>query len=229
MMKRLIATRADDNNKKINDITIPILEGYAKRCDADFKIISDCKDLHMHYRIMQFYDLFEEYDSILSIDSDLLVLNRCPNIFEVVLEDKIASIYEDIGTRKEDRRSRIKSVQVKFGDIGWGKGYINTGFALFPKKYRFIFEPKKEEELWMGLGFDDVWLGYQINKNKCDFYELSIKYNFMSMFSEPWNNSMSRFEAFCIHYAGNGAFIPILSREDNLTQDYLILKKYGMV
>jgi lipopolysaccharide biosynthesis glycosyltransferase len=228
-MKKLVATRADDNNKKINDITIPILKKYADKCGADFQIISDCKNLHMHYRILQFYDLFEEYDSILSIDSDVIVLDRCPNIFEVVPEGKIASIYEDVGTRKEDRRSRIKSVQEKFGGVDWERGYINTGFALFPKKYRFIFEPKSEEELWMGLGYDDIWLGYQINKNKCDFYELSIKYNFMSMFSEPWNNNMSRFEAYVIHYAGNGSFITILSREDNLTQDYLVLKKYGML
>jgi len=229
MMKKLIATRADDNNKKINEITIPLMQKYADRCGADFKIISECKDLHMHYRILQFYDLFEEYDSILSLDSDVLVLGRCPDIFEVVPCDKIASIYEDIGTRKTDRRSRIKSVQEKFGSIGWEKGYINTGFALFPKKYKFLFEPKKEEELWMGLGYDDVWLGYQMNKNKCDFYELSIKYNFMSMFSEIWNNNMSRFDAFCIHYAGSGAFVPILSREDNVMQDYLIFKKYGML
>ena len=227
MMKKLVATRADNNNKKINDLTLPILEKYAEKCGADFKVISDCKDLHMHYRILQFYDLFEEYDSILSIDSDLLVLKRCPNIFEEVPEDRIASIYEDIGTRRTDRRSRIKSVQEKFGDVGWKSGYINTGFALFPKKYRDLF--KDQINLWVGLGYDDITLGYRMNKEKCDFYQLSLKYNFMSMFSESWNNNMSRFDAFCIHYAGNGGFIPILSREDNLMQDYFILKKYGMI
>ena len=40
-MKKLIVTRADGNIKEITDITLPIMEEYAEKCNANFKIISD--------------------------------------------------------------------------------------------------------------------------------------------------------------------------------------------
>jgi len=227
-MKRLIATRSDETQTDMAILTHPLLKSYAERCGADFKVIEDCKGLHKHYRIMQFYDLFEEYDSILSVDTDILISNKCPNIFEVVPENHIASIYEDVGSRQEDRRKRITLVQKQFGDVGWKTGYINTGFALFPKSSREIFKPVSEENLWLGLGFDDVYLGYQIHKMNIPIYELPIEYNFMSMFTENWCGK-SRADAFVTHYAGQGGFIPILERVGLMKDDLLTMRKYGQV
>lgn len=229
MERRLIATRCDENNKSISDMTHPILKQYAEKCGADFLVISDCKDLHMHYRILQFYDLFEKYDKILSVDSDVIITKRCPNIFEVVPDGMIASVYEDVGSRRNDRRSRIKAVQKKFGDVGWESGYINTGFALFPSYYKDIFKIESKDDLWDGLGFDDVFLGYRIKKFGYKFYELPIAYNYMSLFQEKWSSFKSRGEAFVVHYAGSGGFAPARTREEIIKEDILVLRKYGMV
>lgn len=229
MEKRLIATRCDENNSTISAITHEVLKKYADKCGADFLVISDCKGLHMHYRILQFYDLFAEYDKILSVDSDILITNKCPNVFEVVPDGMIASVYEDVGSRKADRRSRIKAIQKQFGDIGWETGYINTGFALFPKEYRDLFKIGSENDLWIGLGFDDLFLGYRIKKFGCNFYELPITYNFMSLFSENWQNFKTRGEAFVLHYAGQGGFISCRTRDQIMQEDLLIMKKYNMV
>jgi lipopolysaccharide biosynthesis glycosyltransferase len=226
--KRLIVTRADDNHKEISEITHPIITRYAEKCNSDFITISDPKDVHPHYRILQIYSMFDEYDSILSLDTDTLILNRCPVIFDVVPSGMIGSIFEDKGTRQEDRKMRIRAVQKKSGNVVWSKGYINTGVALFPKECREIFKYENKDDLWDGLGYDDVWLGYMIHKLHFKVFELPFEYNFMSMFQEPWNNSMSRFHANIIHYAGNG-FLPLKSRLDNIKEDYLILKKYGML
>lgn len=229
MEKRLVATRCDDNNSKISEITHDVLKSYANRCGADFLVISDCRGLHMHYRILQFYELFETYDKILSVDSDLIITKKCPNIFEVVPDGMIASVYEDVGSRRADRRSRIKAVQKKFGDIGWESGYINTGFALFPKEYKDLFKERDEKNLWDGLGYDDVYLGFLIKKLGYRFYELPITYNFMSLFSEEWNTFKTRSEAFVLHYAGQGGFIPCRTREQIMQEDLLIMRKYDML
>lgn len=228
MEKRLIVTRADENHKEVSEITHPIIKRYADKCGADFVILDDPKDLHMHYRILQIYPMFEMYDKILSLDTDIFILNRCQNLFEVVPSGLIGSIYEDQGSRKEDRRLRIKAVQKKNGDVGWSVGYINTGVTLFPKECKEIFRYDDKKDLWDGLGFDDVWLGYQTHKLNYTIFELAYTYNFMSMFSESWNNNTSRFHANIIHYAGNG-FYPLKSRMDNIKEDYIILKKYGML
>ena len=228
MENRLIVTRADENHDKISQLTHPILKQYAERCEADFLVLKEpYKNFHIHYRILQLYELFDKYDRILSVDTDIIILNKCPNIFDVVKQDTIASIYEDVGSRQLDRRGRIQAMQTKFGDIGWTSGYINTGFALFPKIYRDLFKVVSSDELWVGLGFDDVFLSYRINKFKYAFQELSYMYNFMSMFSEEWNGNVCRSNAYVIHYAGSGGFLTGRSRDDIIKEDIILFRKYG--
>lgn len=225
-MNRLIATRSDDGQYKITDITFPYIKKYAEKCNADFIVILDPKGLHIHYRILQFYELFDHYDRILSLDSDILIMKNTPDIFEEVPYDKVGTILEDVGSRKEDRQRRLVKVQEKFGDIGLKSGYINTGVALFSKPHKVLFEPKTKEELWMDLGYDDVLLSYLIYKNKIPIHELDFTWNHMSMFSE--NNSSSRFDSKFIHYAGQGGFLP-RTRIQCMEEDLLVLKKYGMI
>jgi len=221
---KAIFTRADENIKEMTDITHPILKRYAKKCDADFIISKEDDKYHPHYRILQLYDLFKEYDRILCLDSDILILKSCPDIFNLVPVHQIASIYEDKGSRKKDRRNRIWKIQNERKDVGWREGYINSGVILFSRMHRDIF---KKENLYLSLGYDDVLLGYRIHKNNYTIYELPYKFNHMSMFSEEWNNA-SKFESCIIHYAGNG-FYRQIDRTEQIRQDYLILKKYGFI
>ena len=106
-MKRAIFTRADENIREMTDITHPILKRYAKKCDADFIISKEDDKYHPHYRILQLYDLFKEYDRILCLDSDILILKSCPDIFNLVPVPQIASIYEDKGSRKKSHLSGV--------------------------------------------------------------------------------------------------------------------------
>jgi len=196
-----IVTRADKNIKEMTDITHPIIKQYAKKIEADFIVLDEPKGLHPHYRILQFYELFEKYDRIISIDSDVIITPDCPNLFKIVPHEAIGTIFEDVGSRQADRRERIKKVQEKFGDIGWKSGYINTGCAVFSKCHREIF---KQRELYLDLGYDDVYLGYWIRKFGFPIFQLPIKFNFMTMFAEQWNGNSQRLDNYIIHYAGNG-------------------------
>lgn len=231
MENRLIVTRSDDSQNKIAELTHPVLKKYADRCNADFLVLKDkYKDFHIHYRILKLYDLFDEYDKIYSVDTDVVIKKNCPNIFEVVPEGYyVASIFEDVGSRKDDRRGRLKAVQSKFGDVGYDKDYINTGSALFCREAREIFNIKNESECWSGLGFDDVELWWRIHKLHFNIFELPHQYNFMSMFSEEWNGNAPRVNAYVIHYAGNGGFLIGRSREDIIKEDITLFKKYGAI
>ena len=224
-MKKLLVTRADNNIKEMCEITHPVLKRYADKCNAEFKIISENKELHPHFRIMQLYELFEEYDRILVIDSDILILKSCPDIFKLVPIHTISCIYEDKGSRKEDRRNRIQKVQAERGDVGWKKGYINSGFILFSKMHRELFKDK--ENLWMDLGYDDVELCYRIHKFGYKIHELPCEFNLMSMFTEPWCGK-SKGDAYILHYAGNG-YTNLIQKDKQIEQDYLVLKKYDLI
>ena len=231
-MKLLVATRADGKINQITEITIPIIKNYSDKCGADFKILNQEPPIwttetppRPHYRIMEFYKLFEEYDRILSIDCDLLVNKNCPNIFEVVPCDCIGSIYEDVGNSALHRRGQIECAQKQFGDVGWERGYINTGFAVFSKIHRDIFQ-SINGQYFMEFGIDDVHLGWQIHKYGYKIHELDYRWNHMTMFSESWNNNANRFDSFILHYAGEGVFDRTNSnRAQQIKSDYEIIKR----
>lgn len=208
-MKNLIVTRCDRNIQWQADITHDLIKDYAVRCNADFEILSHETSLpgdgRWHYRIMKCYDLFGDYDRILHIDTDILVSPRCPDIFKITNPQKVASVFEDKGSRLPARLECIKKIQGLYGNVGWERGYINTGFFLSSKIHRDIFLPINGE-FYNDIGYDDVHLGYQINKHKFELEELSYKWNHMTMFSESWNNKSDRFNSHVIHYAGNGLF-----------------------
>lgn len=225
-MKKLIVTRCDKNIQEMADITHPILERYAKFCDADFKIFDNDVKYHPHYKILQIYDLLKEYDRVLCIGTDTLILKSCPDIFKLVPIHMIASIYEDKGTRQEDRRNRILNIQKQRENIGWKEGYINSDVLLVSKMHRNIFN-LDYNNLYQDLGFDDVEIGYQINKNKYEVYELPCEFNLMSMFLEPWSMK-TKGDAYILHYAGQG-YVPGLSKTEQIKTDSKILKRYGLL
>ncbi len=221
--KRAVVTRARDNYE-MAVTTHPVLKDYARRCKADFIVINQEKlELGEYsFEIFQCYDLFDTYERILVIDTDTLVTMSCPNLFEVVPEGHIGTIYEDKYNRKKDRWGRIFKVQQAWGDVGWRKGYINTGVILFSKCHRQVltYEPDK---IWDDLGYDDVLIGYNIHKYKCPVFELPYKFNHMSVFSEAGKN---RLKSHIIHYAGRG-FSGKKSRPEQIASDLQILKRFS--
>jgi lipopolysaccharide biosynthesis glycosyltransferase len=225
MSKLLITTRADEGVAAFSDITHPIFKNYASKVSADFMVLDHTTDCHdgdgrWHYRIMKHYELHEKYDRILHLDTDMLLLPSCPNLFEEVPEDSIGSIYEDVGSREPVRKDVINQVQQKYGDIGWREGYINTGTFLTSKQHRDIYR-KIDNYYWVGWGYDDAHMGYLIKKNKFKVCQLSYKYNHMAMFNEPWFGMPDRFDSHIIHYAGRGVFESgIGSKLHQLQSDY---------
>jgi len=209
-MKTLICTRADENIQQMCDIAHPLFKNYAEKCGADFQVldhISGCTkgNGRYHYRIMLFKELLQEYDRVLHLDTDMVLNVDCPNIFDVVPEGSIGTLYEDKGSRQPDRQGRMKAVQRSWGDINWTKGYINTGVFLVSKAHENIFETHNGN-YWTGPGEDDVHLGYKLNQYNHPVHELEFKWNHMTMFSEGWNNKADRFKSNIIHYAGRGIF-----------------------
>jgi len=232
-MKLLVTTQADKNIKNITQITHPLFKKFAKKWGADFYVINNPSDCFKtigkyhesvdHYRILNIYELYEKYDRILYLDSDMIINKNCPNIFKEVPYESIGVAYEDCGGRKENRRERIQEIQSKFGNVQWETGFPNVGTFITSKIHKNIFTPI-EGEWWLDLGYDCTLLGYQFNKFKFPIQELSFKWNHMSMFSESWNHFANRFNSYIIHYAGAGVFERgINNREEQIKKDFKII------
>ena len=234
-MKFAISVRLDERMQDkpregaYTDITMPVIQQYAKSVNADLVYLSESSECEIgdgrwHYRILELFDLYDKYDRILNLDADILINKNCPNLFDIVPYNRIGSILEDKGSRKLHRRQLIMDAQKKFGYVGWLNGYINTGVFLTSKIHRDIFQ-KINGQFWTGFGFDDLHLGYQIQKYAYKIYELDYRYNHMTMFSEKWNKKPNRLNSYIIHYAGNGVFEKKLfgkeiSRLEQIRKDY---------
>lgn len=212
-MKLLVVTRADEGLKEMTDLTHPIIKKFTKQWGAEFRVLgresdeAGCVDPKgkAFYRLMRCHELLSHYDRVLHLDTDIVINKTCPNIFNVVPYDRIGTALEDKGSRLNDRRNRMRLVQEEWGDIGWKTGYINTGTLVVSRPHKKLFQPFGGK-YWTELGYDDVHWGYMINYLGLPIFELGYKLNHMSMFSEPWNGSPSRFNSHIIHYAGQGLF-----------------------
>jgi hypothetical protein len=145
----LVATRADDGIKEMAAITHPVMRRFARGWGADFLTLRGDFKVSRHYRIMELRALLGEYDRVLSLDSDILILPACPNPFKKVDEGSIGTIFEDQGSRQNQRRALIRRVQDRFGNVDWETGYINTGVFLASCCHKDIFQPI-DGEYWDG-------------------------------------------------------------------------------
>tara|TARA_R110002167_G_scaffold48202_1_gene142428 strand:+ start:2090 stop:2770 length:681 start_codon:yes stop_codon:yes gene_type:complete len=209
-MKLLITTRSDENIKWISDITHPILRAYAEKCNADFMVLDQeppvlSWDNRPHFRIMKHYDLHEEYDRILQLDTDILINENAPNIFEYVPENMIGCIVEDWGKeeRIRDRRGMMEDIQNEWDDIGWTENYPQSGVFLTSKMHRDIFRPGPSGEYWTGHGSDDIHLGYMIKLCNYEIFKLPYQWNHTGTYSEAWNGSPNRLDSYFLHYSGS--------------------------
>jgi lipopolysaccharide biosynthesis glycosyltransferase len=209
-LKLGITVRADENVKETTALTFPIIKDFCKKWNADFILLDQeppiyTEDHQPHYRVMELYKLFDQYDRLMSLDADIIINKTCPNIFDEVPEDSIGSIYEDKGTRLENRIKRMKNIQYEFGDIGWKQGYVNDGMMVASIQHKEIFT-SVNGKYFLKEGNDDAHLSYQICKMGFKVKELDYRFNHMTLFSEPWNGNANRFDSYIIHYAGRGVF-----------------------
>ena len=217
-MKLLVATYSDQKCiDAYGKFTIPIIENYAKECGADFINMSINAEVpfgEWNYVAMHtIYKLFDTYDRILYMDSDILISKGCPNLFNVTEGGIVfAGVSEDVGSRKENRVHRLKDVQNFYekdspnkSPIALIRGYINAGMYLASKYHQAVFQPVNGK-LYNKIGYDSPHISYQLFRLGYYFWELDYKWNHMSMFSEAWNGSPSRFDSYFIHYAGDAKF-----------------------
>lgn len=208
-MKKAMVVRTEDC-LEYYQYTSKVLKKFAKIWSCDYieiktqpEFLTD--DNKPHWKILEVKSILKKYERVLLCDADIIITTKCPNPFELASEKSVASVFEDVGSRQLHRRAIIKLIQKRFGEIGWERNYINTGFFLLSQMHEVLFDPI-DGFYWTDFGSDDVHFGYQAFKNNIDIVELPFYWNHMSMFSEDWNNFSHRFDSYIIHYAGQANF-----------------------
>lgn len=209
---------------QIANITHPFLRRYANKIGADFVVIDDTSEefnvgsemnadgIPPHFAKFKVNHLFDKYDRIIFVDTDLIIRPDCPDLFSIVPEDKFGIFCEGvlIPQRKRDllAASEIYSVPL-FGipDITKWKGqYYNTGVMVISKQHKTVLSPPdfnnmKEIEGETALDrTEQGWLNLQLINGEIPIHNLEYKFNHMSVVDNFTGEH--RLCSYIVHYAG---------------------------
>ncbi len=201
---------------KVFKYCLKSLEYYCNKYSLALEIINEIKyDIkgsdgynYLTFEKNQIFELFDKYERILRVDTDILISPLCPNVFEMVPREKVGVVYEDVGSRKTNRRKKIIEAQNALGNIDWTDGYFNSGIIIVSKEHRKLFELTEEDiHTILTSGISDfkeqTFLNYRVHRYGFQVHALDFRFNHTRIFSEPWNGSPNRLDSFITHYAGD--------------------------
>jgi len=198
MSDTLVLTIAvGDEYSQMAKITHPTIKAYAARIGADFLCVDESNSTSPHWEKCQIYHLLNKYKRILYLDTDVIVRDDCPNLFDVVPEGKLGMFNEApfVG-------GRVQSIYDACNDYDttapeWNGKYYNSGVMVISRAQRQLFKKPAVESCNF---YEQGYLNLQIIKQKVEMLDLSYRFNRMTCM-DPITGE-ERHAAYIIHYAG---------------------------
>jgi len=188
-----------DAYQRMAKITHPSIKAYADKIGADFKIISKqtISKTTAHFEKFQIFDLLNQYDRILYLDTDIIIRDDCPNLFNIVPSHKLGMFEEGSWTdrSKELMIDICKQYEKTLPD--WNGRYYNSGVMVISKQHKYLFK-KPEKEVFSF--FEQSYLNMVMALEKIQMYELPYQFNRMTCMDRFTGEE--RFASYMIHYAG---------------------------
>ena len=201
-----LITLSNDSFEEISELTHPNIKKYADKIKADFVVIKDkklSKD-YFHYEKFQLKDYFKHYTRILYLDSDIIIRQDCPNLFEHVPEH-LLGIYNEAKFSKINY-VRIMSEACKTYNIAlpkWEGQFYNTGLLVLSRLHRNIFDyPDIEIGEWLNefKYYEQPYINLKIISEGHKTKDLSYKFNRCSGDVDQLSGE-HRLSSFIVHYA----------------------------
>jgi len=222
--KAIVTLSIGEKAQEMSKLTHPTFKKYAKKINADFIVIDKpkIKKDFVHFEKYQLYYLLEKYDRIIFFDSDIIIAPECPDLFEVVPEDKFGAFLDSSYTNMFE--NEIKLCQKSCGDINWKKDYFNVGVLITSKKHKEIFNPNLPIPYISKWFPEQTIINYNVQRLKIPIFDIGIKFNHIDYTKNPkkiTRKDYGRFDSYIIHYAGNWKYKE--NRLNDIKRDLRIL------
>jgi len=210
MSRAVVTMTFGEKFERMAELTHPTIKRYADRIGADFVVINERKwpDYHWDYEKSQFQDLLLKYDRINYIDTDCIVRDDCPDLFQLVKPTEFGAFRE--GAFIPDRMKALEYVahlsgqQIQMNPAEWKGKYWNAGVMVVSALHRDIFmemstNPKAADPKVAGYG-SQGWLNILLINNKVVMKDIDYKFN--RMFVMDTYTGEPRHASWIVHYAG---------------------------
>jgi hypothetical protein len=190
--KRVIITAITDEVKDIAAFTLPKLEAYAKRCNAELIVLEGMPPKYRHpkYRIFEAAEI--DADRYLVIDSDIIVRDNAPDIFVAhstgnwMIDESVQREPGAFKKHQEEMLQRARRASLYAPDRF--SHWWNPGVSLLDREaVHAIYQMPpwavaEDRNLWdVGNGKRIVknmpWINYRIAATGTDIQTLDIKWN----------------------------------------------------
>lgn len=215
MRKALVTVTIGAKFKAVAAVTHPTLKAYADRIGAEFIVLDENKtEFVPHFAKLQLQELLGTYARAVFVDTDIVIRDDCPDLFELVPENRVGLFREGafIPRRLQDLEmaSRTYQTQIRMDPNTWKGQYWNTGVLVCSRRHRMLFTPPDFEKVKQVAGAWDYgeqgWLNLQIINSSTPIYDLNHRFNRMTIM-DPFVG-IHRRNSYCIHYAGAPDQIP---------------------
>jgi len=157
-------------------------------------------------------DYLATYDRVLLLDADAMMSPRCPDVFARVPVDAIGAVFEDVGSRTDNRLgqvTKIKELAIDPHLEDWHDGYMNAGMMVFSKCHRdaltLDFGDVMVRDVGMRASFPaQNTMNYLCRRSGFPIIDLGYRWNHIPLFDEDWNGNPDRHDSHILHYAGLG-------------------------
>lgn len=195
----LLTITIGDEYQQIAEYTHPIIKKYAQKIGAEFICINKQKisQTTPHWEKFQIYELLNKYKRILYIDTDIIIREDCPNLFDEVAEDRLGMFNEAPFTDRS--KELLIDICRQYGITlpGWNGKYFNSGVMVISRRHKNLFK-KPEKEIFSF--YEQSYLNMIIAKEEIEMHDLHYKFNRMVCMDRPTGEE--RFASYIIHYAG---------------------------
>lgn len=201
MKKAVVTITVGATYQEIANLTHPTLKAYADKIGADFIVIDDAKIKYPHWQKFEISKLLIKYKRIIFLDTDLIIRDDCPNLFDIVPEEKLGLFEEG---RFSPRGGYLQQAMVAYNmnDHNYKDVYYNTGVMVISRVHTQLFNYVPTEDIMTAGNFlgEQTFLNLRIQKEGIDVFMLPYKYNRMTLMDEITGEP--RFASYIIHYAG---------------------------
>lgn len=198
-MNLVLTIAIGDNYQRIAALTNPSIKKYAAKIGAKFMCVRDQRISQStpHWEKFRIYYLLEKYERILYVDSDLIIREDCPNLFEVV-PIGFLGVFNEAPFDKRDgylitEMCRAYNISL---DV-WDGRYFNSGVMVISQNHKNLF---KKPDLEVSNFFEQSYLNTIFAYTKTPIFELNYRFNRLSILDRFTGED--RHASYIIHYAG---------------------------
>lgn len=203
---------------RLAKLTHHLMEGYAEKVGADFVVIDkeQIRGPSIHWEKFQLRELFDRYARIAFLDTDLLVMPWCPNLFDIVPPGDFGATLVSKNHTRHD--IQVSSIQQALGVVpGWVRDYFNTGVMVASCQHRDVFS--MSHGAYVDVDFEQTQINFNVRKLGIPVTDLTYLLNHTASAGPDAN--ANKIISGILHYAAKGHCRPgldlVAQAQDDLT------------